>query len=163
VAFDFTKLVTDRTASDFAYWLELRNKGFDKMSATEKTRWETGNMKGAYNAGDLTRVGTALNYLRDRLNTCGYITYPMWFEARTDWNDASIPTSTDLTHYLKCVATIREAIAQAPTTPPTPTDTGALNYNEANDIEKILYSTETLINNMIAALFFCNDLYCGEV
>ncbi len=163
MAFDFTTLITDRTAADYQHWEYLRNKGFLNMTEAEQAEWLAGNMKGTYNKGDLNRVGEALNYLRDRLTEAGYITYQTNFTAKTNWTIASIPTAEDLTHYLKCVSVIREAMAQFETTPPTPTDTGALDIEEANNIEKILYDVETLINNMLAARFYCNDVFAGEI
>ena len=163
MAFDFTTLVTDRTGADLARWQYLRDKGFLNMTDAERAEWLAGNMKGAYNKGDLNRVGEALNYLRDRLTEAGYITYQANFTAKTNWTIASIPTAADLTHYLKCVSNVREALTLYATTPPAPTDTGALSIDEANNIEKILIDVETLINNMQTAQFYAGDLYSGEI
>lgn len=64
-------LITDRTAADVARVHELAVKGYAGMTAAELAEWLAG-VKGAYNAVDLNRVGTALNYLRDRLTgVCG--------------------------------------------------------------------------------------------
>ena len=168
--FDFTTLITDRTAEDVKYWEHLRNKGFADMTEAERAEWLAGTLKGAYNAGDLNRVGEALNYLRDRLLSANYITYRTNFTAKTDWTIASIPTHDDVVHYKTCVATVRKAMAQFPTTPPAPKTTGgtldnigALDYEEANNIEKILLDVETLINNMLAARHYCGDVYAGEI
>lgn len=163
MAFDFTTLITDRTAEDFKRWEYLRNKGFADMTAAEQSEWLAGNMKGAYHNKDLNRVGEALNYLRDRLNDAGYITHQTDFTAKTNWSVLSVPTAADLTYYLKCVSSIREAITLFANTPPAPIDTGALNIEEANNIEKILIDVETLINNMLAARFYCGDIYAGEI
>ena len=163
MSFDFTTLITDRTTADFARWEYLRNKGFENMTVIERAEWLTGNMKGAYNKSDLNRVGEALNYLRDRLATAGYISYTTNFNAKTNWNISSIPTAEDLTYYLKCVSNIREAMAQFESTPPAPTDTGALNIEEANNIEKILIDVEILINNMLAARHYSGDVFAGEI
>lgn len=163
MAFDFKTLVTDRTEADYKHWETLRNKGFLNMTDTERAEWLTGNMKGAYNKGDLNRVGEALNYLHNRLNAAGYITYQNTFTAKTNWTVASIPTADDLTYYLKCVSSVRNALTVFANTPPAPTDTGALSINEANNIEKILIDVETLINNMLAARFYCGDVFAGEI
>lgn len=163
MAFDFTTLVTDRTEADYKRWEHLRDKGFLNMTDTERAEWLAGNMKGSYNKGDLNRVGEALNYLRDRLTAAGYITYQTNFTAKTNWTVASIPTADDLTYYLKCVSNVREAMTKFATTPPAPTDTGALNIDEANNIEKILIDVETLINNMLVARFYCGDVFAGEI
>ena len=163
MAFDFSTLVTDRTKADLQRWQALRNKGFENMTAEERAEWLAGNMKGSYNKGDLNRVGEALNYLHDRLKEAGYITYPLTFEAKTNWTIASIPTADDLTYYLKCVSNVRTALTLFATTPPAPIDTGALTIEEANNIEKILIDVETLINNMIAAQYYSGEVYAGEI
>lgn len=163
MSIDFTTLVTDRTSADVKRWEYLRDKGFLNMTDAERAEWLAGNMKGAYNKGDLNRVGEALNYLRDRLIDANYITYQTNFTAKTNWTVASIPTAADLTHYLQCVANIRDAMAQFENTPPAPTDKGALTYTEANNIEQILIDVETLINNMLAARYYCGDVFAGEI
>ena len=163
MAFDFTTLITDRTAADFQHWEYLRDKGFKNMTEAERSEWLSGSLKGSYHSTDLNRVGEVLNYLHDRLDNAGYMSYSTTFTAKTNWTISSVPTAEDLKHYLKSVSNIREAMAQFETTPPAPTYTGALNIEEANNIEKILIDVETLINNMIAARFYCGDLYSGEI
>lgn len=163
MAFDFSTLITDRTVSDFKRWLYLRDKGFLNMTEAERAEWLADDMKGAYHKDDLNRVGEALNYLHDRLNAAGYITYQTTFTAKTNWTVASIPTADDLTYYLKCVSSIRNALTLFATTPPAPTNTGALDIDEANNIEKILIDVETLINNMLAARLYCGDIFAGEI
>lgn len=158
---DFSTLITDRTRGDVLRWQELRNKGFSNMTTDERAEWVAG-MKGAYKMSDLNRVGECLNYLRDRLSLASYIPADS-FTAKTDWSASDVPTGADLTYYLGCVSTVREGLSQFATTPPTPADTGGLNCTEANNIEKILLDVETLINNMLQARYFLNDLYCGEV
>lgn len=163
MSFDFNTLITDRTAEDVSRWEYLRNKGFANMTEEERAEWLADDMKGAYHKGDLNRVGEALNFLRDKLTKAGYMSYQTTFTAKTNWTVASIPTAADLTHYLKCVSNIREAMTQFATTPTTPTNTGALNFEEANNIEQILIDVETLINNMLAARHYCGDVFAGEI
>ena len=155
-------LVTDRTAADLARWLELRNKGYSNMTEAERAEWGAGDMKGAYNVSDLNRVGAALNYLRDRLAEARYISSAE-FIAKTDWMEADIPTPQEMQNYLRYVSVIREALAQFATTPATPTNTGGLDYQEANAIEKILVDVDRLITNMQAHFYYCGELFCGEV
>lgn len=155
-------LIFDRTYADFARWLELRNKGYENMTAAERAEWDAANMKGAYNASDLNRVGEALNYLRDRLAAASYLPSSI-FTAKTDWTMADIPTASDLRNYLRYVSTIREAMAHFKTTPAVPEYTGGLDYQEANNIEKILFDVDQLITNMLAARYYCGELYGGEV
>lgn len=162
MSFDFSTLIYDRTSVDFQRWEYLRNKGLLNMTDDERAEWLAG-MKGAYSKTDLNRVGEALNDLRDRLAAAGYIQYQTDFVAKTNWTITSIPTAEDLTYYLKCISNIREAMAHYENTPPAPADTGTLTIDEANNIEKILYDVEGLLNNMLASRFYSADLMAGEI
>lgn len=155
-------LITDRTQADVDYWRSLQQKGYAAMTDEEKAAWSAGTLKGAYNVSDLNRVGAALNYLREELADASYISRDA-FVAKTDWVVTDIPTAENLSVYLAQVAMIRDAIAHPLATPPTPADTGTLNYTTANDIEKILVDSEYVLEQIRAAWFFCNDLFCGEV
>lgn len=161
--FDFSTLVTDRTAIDVVRWLELRDKGFANMTDEELSEWMSGTMKGAYNVSDLNRVGNCLNYLYERLKDAGYIFYPNIFTAKTDWTITSIPTVSDMQAYLRAVSIIRKALATFPGTPTAPTNTRGLTHLQANDIEKILDSVETAINNMVAVFYYCGEPNCGDI
>lgn len=156
-------LITDRMAADVARWQTLRNKGYANMTAEEKAEWSAAQMKGAYNpAYDMNRVGVALNSIRDRLTAASYLPSSA-FAAKTNWTTADIPTAADLTAYLGYVETVRGAIALFATTPKTPKYSGGLDHQEANDIEKILVDIDQLIKNLLAARYFCGELYSGEV
>lgn len=155
-------LITDRTIADVSRWLYLRNKGYARMTEAEKAEWNAANMKGAYNVSDLNRVGEALNYIRDRLVGAKYLA-PLIFTAKTDWTAIDIPTAADLTAYLSYVSVIRGAMSRYSTTPAVPANTGGLDHQEANNIEQILIDVDQLITNMLAARYFCNELYCGEI
>lgn len=154
-------LITDRTQADFERWRTLRDKGYEAMTEEERAEF-AGEMKGAYNASDLNRVGAALNYLLDRLTAAGYL-LGIEFSAREDWEENEIPTAEQFTAYLKAVDTIRAALTRKPTTPQTPADVGGLDIQGANDIERILLDVEDQINLMLSARFYLTDIYCGEL
>ena len=159
MSFDITTLITDRTEPDVAYVKALSEKGLDGMSDAEKAEWG-GEMKGAYNASDLNRVGLAVDYLTSRLRSCGIsvATAP-----KTDWSVNDAPTISQMRKYLADVEALRSAIAVLTTTPDVPTDMDGLTYTEANDIEKILIDIDRLITNMTFAWFYSGDIYSGEV
>ena len=154
-------LITDRTISDVQRWRTLRDKDYENMTFTEKAEWD-GGLKGAYNVTDLNRVGNALKYLRERLIEVGYLT-GIEFIPKTDWNISDIPTTADFTAYLKAVEVIRGALSQKSTTPPVPPDTGSLDFQGANDIEKILIDIDELITLMQTSPCYCGELYGGEL
>lgn len=156
-------LITDRTSYDVEQWLTLRDKGYLNMTAEERAEWDAAQMKGAYNPPyDMNRVGRALNYLRDRLAAARYLE-PDAFSAKVDWTTTDIPTVEDLTKYLKCVSTIRDALSRFPTTPGLPRTLDRWSYKEANDIEKILVDVDQLITNMLEARYHCGELFSGEI
>lgn len=155
-------LITDRTIMDYLHFVELREKGYAAMTEAERAEWDAGNMKGAYNVSDLNRVGKALNYVRDRLHLAGYVGKKA-FTAKEDWGLNDVPTAADLAYYLAAVKVIHDAMAFYRATPPPPNFSGALDYNEANNIEKILIDVDELITKMLAARHFSGELYSGEV
>ena len=157
----FDSLITDRTYEDYIRWRDLRNKGWANMTAAEKAEWKA-DMKGAYNASDLNRVGGVLNYLRDKLRDAGYLGGNE-FTAIVNWTAGEIPTAEQFATYISAVATIRNAMSQKATTPPAPANVGSLDYQGANDIESILIDIEDLINKMLSARYYCGELYSGEI
>lgn len=137
-------LVTDRTQADVERVRELAAKGFAAMTAAEQAEWLAG-MKGAYNASDLNRVGTALNYLAGRLSSiCGK---SITWTAKTDWTVTDIPADSQAETYRRQIQDIRDALAYPAGTPDAP-GLNRLTYTGANDIERILALCEDLIVNV---------------
>ena len=137
-------LVTDRTQADVERVRELAAKGFAAMTADEQAEWLAG-MKGAYNASDLNRVGTALNYLAGRLaSICGK---SIAWTAKTDWAVTDIITASQAAEYRRQIQDIRDALTYPAGTPDAP-QLGRLTYTDANNIERILKLCEDLIVNV---------------
>ena len=137
-------LVTDRTQADVERVQALAAKGFAGMTAAEQAEWLAG-MKGAYNAADLNRVGTALNYLAARLGTiCGR---SITWTAKTDWAVTGIITASQAETYRRQIQDIRDALTYPAGTPDAP-QLARLTYTGANDIERILTICEELIVNV---------------
>lgn len=152
-------LITDRTQADVDRVKALAKKGWASMTDVEKAEWNAG-LKGAYNATDLNRVGSAINYVAGRLNGCGLA---LAVSPKIDWMARDIPTPTQMTAYLADVGKIRAALAVYSTTPEVPADMEKLTYIEANNIEQILLDVDALITNMAAAYYYAGELYSGEV
>ncbi len=150
-------LVTDRTQADVERVQALAAKGFAGMTAAEQAEWLAG-MKGAYNAADLNRVGTALNYLAARLGTiCGR---SITWSAKTDWAVTDIATSSQAAEYRQHIQDIRDALTYPADTPDAPS-LNHLTYASANDIERILTLCETLIDNIIKAFRYTGAAECA--
>lgn len=137
-------LVTDRTQADVERVRELAAKGFAAMTADEQAEWLAG-MKGTYNASDMNRVGTALNYLAGRLGAiCGK---SITWTAKTDWAVTDIITASQAETYRRQIQDIRDALVYPAGTPDVP-QLARLTYTGANDIERILALCEDLIVNV---------------
>ena len=113
-----------------------------------------------YNASDLNRVGEAIRYLADELFDRGY---EIRVSPKTDWIEADIPLPSQMDHYLGELRKIRAVLTQPGTTPPAPPDMERLDYSEANDIESILFITDTLMRWMDSIYFYTGELFAGEV
>lgn len=150
-------LVTDRTQADVERVKVLAAKGFAAMTAAEQAEWLAG-MKGAYNASDLNRVGTALNYLAGRLGPiCGKI---ITWTAKTDWAVTDIATASQAETYRQQIQDIRDALAYPAGTPDAP-QMKRLTYTGANDIERILTICEELIVNVAKSFRYTGAAECA--
>lgn len=139
-------LIYDRTQADVSRVSYLAGLDWANMSEAEKAEWAS-DLKGAYNASDLNRVGTAVDYVAKRLRSAGY-SVPV--EPKTDWRVLDIPTAEQMQTYLDNVRTLRAAFAVPPSMPAVPEDMDGLDYIEANNIERILYDLNALITNIMA-------------
>lgn len=149
-------LITDRTTADVARVHELAVKGYAGMTAAELAEWLAG-MKGAYNAVDLNRVGTALNYLRDRLTgVCGR---DITWQAKTDWAMTDVITVAQGNAYHDQISDVRAALTYPANAPDVP-EIALLTYAGANDIERILTICETLVDNVINAFRYTGAAEC---
>ena len=153
-------LITDRTQADVDRYLYLKGKNFYDMTTEEQLEWMS-DMKGAYNFTDLNRVDGAVDYVVERLREVGcYIdgvkTYKLW-------SREYLPKKKDLEQYLSNIRIVRNALSVLPTTPQVPDDMQMLTYEEANNIERILYEIDWLITNIALSWFFSAEIYSGEV
>lgn len=154
------QLITDRVQADVERMAYLAGRvSAGTATAAELAEWQS-DLKGAYNASDLNRVGAAVAYVAGRLNGYGYY---VSVNPKQDWTGSDIPTAGQLAAYLRDVAALRGAIAVMDSTPPTPESASGLTWQEANNIEQIILDVDELLTRMAAAWFYSGDLYAGEV
>lgn len=154
------QLITDRVRADVDRVAALAGRvSAGTATDAEKTEWAS-DLKGAYNASDLNRVGAAVAYVAGRLNGYGYT---VTVNPKQDWTGSDIPTAGQMAAYLQDVAALRGAIAVMASTPPTPDSANNLTWQEANNIEQILLDVDELLTRMAAAWFYSGELYAGEV
>lgn len=158
-------LITDRTAADAAYIRQLAALGLAGRSTEQNAEWGDGTEanKGAYNAIDLNRVGSAVAYLQTELAALG-ITADISGN-KTDWTMSDVPTAAQRAAYLANLAAVIAALNAPADMPSVPDDLDGLTYDEANDIEQILVDAGTEIERIEAAWRRCGqaNLFCGGV
>lgn len=152
-------LITNRTQADVDRVAALAARvSAGTATAAELAEWQS-DLKGAYNASDLNRVGAAVAYVAGRLNGYGYA---VTVSPKQDWTVSDIPTAGQMAAYLRDVAALRGAIAVMASTPPTPDSASGLTWLEANNIEKILTDVDELLTRMAAAWFYSGEIWSGD-
>ena len=185
-------LIYDRTQEDVERVKSLKQKimldGLDSLSAEEKNEYLSG-MRGAYNYTDLNRVGSAVNFIKDKM-----VSFPSEFEsymkeknvatspyykisydpeiinvsAKTDWTVYDIPTMIQMDQYLNNINVLRSVLPLPSDTPPTPTSMNYLGIYNANVIEQILKITDDTFESYKKSMYAKVDntvaawSYCGE-
>lgn len=134
-------LIFDRTQSDVSHVQSLTRKMIAGTATdAEKEEWLGGEMKGAYNAADLNRVGSAVEYLTDTLYSMGYNvpTVP-----KDNWTETNIPVQSQMDIYINNIQLLRDILPYvAPDAPDAPEN---LTFVQANAIEEILYRLEQVL------------------
>lgn len=152
-------LIFDRTLEDVQYVQQLNILNLAGMG-TEQLAEYLSNLKGAYNASDLNRVESAVNYLVERLKITGNLINPL---TKTSWTTYEYVTLSEAERYLHNIETIKSCFTLPDNVPDVPEDLNKLTFQEANDIEKILYVIDTIITNISQAWLYSGDIFSGEV
>lgn len=111
----------------------------------------TNATKGAYNYSDMNRVERAAAELSDL--------YGLNLETKTDWDVWSVPQASDMVRYITNVKKIRHASLHPNSMAAAPDGMAGLNYNDANNIEKILLTAHENTDHIVRF----GELYSGEV
>jgi hypothetical protein len=137
------------------------------MTEAERQEWlgETSTTpaawKGMYTHNDFNRVESAVESIIFQLISVGYNIPKL--TTKTDWTYTDTVRDTDMERYYGNIAEIRNLVPVFPTTPKVPTVRDNLNYEKANDIEKILSDVHDLVTNMANSWQYAGDIFSGEV
>lgn len=153
-------LITDRTQADVDRVRYLSRRVSSGAATAAELEEYAGAMKGSYNAEDLNRVGSAVEYVANRLREYGYAVSA---QPKIDWRAGEIPTAEQLETYRGNVAALRAVLPVGKNTPQTPNSMERLTFQAANDLERILLDIDRLITNITLAWYFAGEIYSGEV
>lgn len=149
-------LITDRTYAHVELLKKLNKKAYNNMTTDEKNSWVSGEAaKGAYNYTDLNRVESAVAEIAD--------VFGLNLTTKTDWTLSDIPDQVDMERYLANVVAIRDACPGDVTFPPLPNSMNGLNYQGANNIEKVLEIAYKYWLDSQEKYIQSGEIYCGEV
>lgn len=190
--YGIVSLITDRTAADKRRSEYLAGLDYADMTAAEKAEWDS-DLKGAYNASDMNRVESAVDYLAkalldmldglkayaaekgvgwDKIFAPPFDPNNMQPDTKTDWKDSDEPTPEDMERYLDNVKMLRNALVFD--TEALPNGMDNLTWSGANAIEKALErldseiilfrgDMEIMIDNTAASFLYSGEIYSGEV
>ena len=160
MSFDFSTLITNRSASDLENLRALLSTPVSDWTAEQLAQFNQAISKGAYNYTDLNRVTQCMEYLDETLRSYGYETgyQPLIVQAgREDpyiWLETDSPTQSQMAQYLNNVLSIWSTIMGDPTLPETMVN---LTQEGANQIEAALIEINTAIEQIIAAMARSNS------
>lgn len=148
-------MVTDRTQADveLAKTLIEKVQSGQTLTSSEKTAIE----RGTCTITMLNRIESKQKELANFLN--GY-RYMVNITNKTDWAYTDIFTYQDHERLLSNLNKLKQAFFIYQSTPTTPDC--LYNYENANDVEKILVDIESMIEDMKSRFRECNTFYCGE-
>ena len=153
-------MITNRTQEDVDRVKELNNAGFSGWTTAEVAEY-LADLKGAYNASDLNRVESAVNYVLSRMKANGY-DYPD-LTIKNTWQISEFMQKSETERYLANIRDLRGRFTVPEWTPEVPADMDGFTYQEANDIERILEIIDEYITKIEESVFYSAELYGGEV
>jgi hypothetical protein len=153
-------LVTDRTQADAREVRQLiqrinRAGGWEFASAEDKARFSM-QLKGAYNAEDLNRVGQVVAFLTGELAMSGYAVET---EPKTNWAVEDIQNKVQMAAYLGDVKALKAGFYGTVDLPET---MDKLTADNANNIEKLLEEIFMYIGWMRDGYRKCGTFKCGQ-
>ena len=112
--------------------------------------------KAFYNYDDLNRIEEWCEYLAQKLNSYSYL---VSITTKTDWTMFDFPTQNEIERIRTNINKLQQAYFSFTKIPKTLDN---MTIEKANDVERILFEVNDVIEKMIAQFFYCRELYSGE-
>lgn len=113
--------------------------------------------KGHYNVSDLNRVEEWCEYLANLLTS---YSYKVDIQVKKNWQRPDFPTGSEMERIRQNINRLKEAYFSFTQ---IPENLEYMTIEKANDIEKILFEIDTLLNNVISQFNYCGEINSGEV
>lgn len=152
--------IYDRNTSDVARVEALRIKVRNRTATAEENIEWLSSLKGAYNETDLNRIGRIMNELSNLLNQYGYYNS---VSAKQNWQVGDKPNPSDMENFINNLSSLKNSFNYIPESPQVPLDMVSLTYEEANNIEKILYEIDRVIKELKLNLIYSGVANMGQI
>lgn len=116
------------------------------------------NLRYSWDYRALNRTEEAMEYVDQIFKELGYFKN-MTF--KKDWFDDEI-TPEQRDRYVDNLKTLRNFLVMTSSTPPAPDTINGMSISRANQIEKIIYDIDDLLEKLLKSFRYVNDLYCNE-
>ena len=151
-------LITDRDQADLtafnAMLLRINTYGWDSLLQAEKDAWYI--LKATYNPTDYNRVGNAMIYLRDLLNSYGYF---CTLSPTIDWLFTDVQTTISDAEYIAQLNAVKSWFYNTAQALPV----AISSLEDANKIEAMLVDINSWIELMIdSRRHYAGTFYTGE-
>lgn len=148
--FDFSTLITDRNQGDLDALEGLLSVPSSEWTPEQLAQFNQAVERGAYNASDLNRVTSCVDYLASVFQDLGYAV-PGYTASGITWANDNVPTQAQMAQYLSNVQALMDVLTTAQYSVELPESMALLTYASANNIETILEE----INAYLTALSGC--------
>ncbi len=149
-------MIFDRTQADVSEAIKIRDskvKSFAQLTDSEAETLE----RGFVTINTLNRIETAQDTLKGLLNEMGYYNMPI---LNKTWEKEQVFTKSDLERIVANLDVLRDAFFVYSDTPATPS--AKYHYSSFNDLEKIIYDLDVMINDVKSHYKECGAFECGE-
>lgn len=150
-------MIFDRTQNDVDTAIILRREKVQKFQELTENEIETLE-KGTLTINTLNRIENKQEELKNLFNDMGYWDTPILTK---QWDYSQIFKGEEFDRILSNLEILTKAFFVYKNTPDIP-DNNYRKYQTINDVEKIIYDLDVMINDIKSNYRECGDFECGE-
>lgn len=143
------ELIYDRTDED----IEIA-----RQCKRTNTPFPSDNLKFSWDNRALNRTEEAMEYVNEIFKELGY-NASMRF--KKDWTNEPI-TEDEANRYVRNLTILRNYLVLTSETPTAPTTINGMTIERANEIEKIIYDINIMLENLMKIFRYADDVMAGE-